>query len=587
MSPCRSEKQLSADVLVIGGGMAGFFAAIKAKEQGLDVILTDKAFAGRSGGTHYAEGDIQFYRPKERGHKLEQWLEVIGTKGEYVNNPEWNEIVLTEMEDRYNDLVSWGVQFYEENGVLQVDGPHVFSRVPVTYEVVSMKNRMYAPTLRRKAQETGVRIFDRIMMCELLKQDGRIMGAVGFHSVSGQGYVFKAKATIMAVGGGGNLKTGALNTDYWTGDGEGMAYRVGAEIAGKEFSWVVRVINKDIVEERKHLYTGNGVSGRIIDVTRRYPFMTVQSGWVWPMLNADGEQVIHGPWDVHCGKAPLYYDADAMSPRTEAWVRKYFRRVGSVEPDKIGLDYFEGGKILYSPPRLSLGSTMGGSGIWPVDKNCASGLPGLYAAGGSCATMVSGAVYGGLGTGLSAAMVTGTRAARAAADYVSKSKETTIDEAELARLRDVVYAPMERKGGFSPAWLTQALQGIMTPYYVLGVKHEKRLQAALTFVEFMKSHLAPKLIAKDPHEWRMAHETRNMILNAEMHLRASLFRTESRGSHFREDYPRRDDPAWLAWVKLKEVGGEMKAFKEPMPEKFWPDLSKPYEERYPAMLPIE
>jgi succinate dehydrogenase/fumarate reductase flavoprotein subunit len=184
-------------------------------------------------------------------------------------------------------------------------------------------------------------------------------------------------------------------------------------------------------------------------------------------------------------------------------------------------------------------------------------------------------------------MVTGTRTALAAVDYASKSKDAAIDDAELTRMEDIVCAPVERKGGFSPAWLTQVLQAVVVPYYVFGVKHEKRLEAALTFVEFMKSHLVPKLMAKDPHEWRMAHETRNMVLNAEMQLRASLFRTESRGSHFREDYPRRDDPEWLAWVKLKDVEGKMKAFKEPIPERLWPDLSKPYEERYPAPFPLE
>jgi succinate dehydrogenase/fumarate reductase flavoprotein subunit len=192
-----------------------------------------------------------------------------------------------------------------------------------------------------------------------------------------------------------------------------------------------------------------------------------------------------------------------------------------------------------------------------------------------------------MGTGLSHAMVTGTRAARAATQYVSNYAETVLDEEELGKVKGAVRAPVERKGGFSPAWVTQVLQGIMVPYYVLLVKHEKRLQAALTFVEFMKSHLVPKLMAKDPHEWRLAHEVRNMVLNAEMQLRASLFRTESRGSHLREDYPRREDPEWLAWVKLKDVEGEMKSFKEPIPERLWPDLSKPYEERYPAAFPLE
>ncbi len=94
-------------------------------------------------------------------------------------------------------------------------------------------------------------------------------------------------------------------------------------------------------------------------------------------------------------------------------------------------------------------------------------------------------------------------------------------------------------------------------------------------------------MAKDPHELRMAHETRNMVLNIEMILRASLFRTESRGKHFREDYPQRNDPDWLAWVKLKDDEGKMLVTKEPIPEKWWPDLSIPYKERYPNRLPLE
>jgi succinate dehydrogenase/fumarate reductase flavoprotein subunit len=127
----------------------------------------------------------------------------------------------------------------------------------------------------------------------------------------------------------------------------------------------------------------------------------------------------------------------------------------------------------------------------------------------------------------------------------------------------------------------------MMPYFVLFIKHGQRLQAALTIVEFLRDHLVPKMTAKDAHELRLAQETRNMVLNAEMMLRSSLFRTESRGLHYREDYPRRDDPAWLAWLKIKEVQGRMTVAKEPIPQEWWPDLSQPYEERYPARFPGE
>jgi succinate dehydrogenase/fumarate reductase flavoprotein subunit len=78
-----------------------------------------------------------------------------------------------------------------------------------------------------------------------------------------------------------------------------------------------------------------------------------------------------------------------------------------------------------------------------------------------------------------------------------------------------------------------------------------------------------------------------MVLNAEMKLRASIFRTESRGTHYREDYPRRDDPNWLAWVILGEEQGTMQLRKEEIPKEWWPDLSKSYEERYPIKFPGE
>ena len=201
--------------------------------------------------------------------------------------------------------------------------------------------------------------------------------------------------------------------------------------------------------------------------------------------------------------------------------------------------------------------------------------------------MQNGAVYAILGSAIAGSAVTGAIAGVAAAQEARQMGKLTVDEKEIARAKQTVLAPTERQGGFSPGWVTQLLQNTMMPYFISYIKKADRLQATLTLIEFMQEQLVPKLFARDPHELRLVHETKNMVLSAEMRLRSALFRTESRGNHYREDYPRRDDPEWLAWTKIKEEGGRMKLIKVPIPKQWWPDLSTPYEERYPFRFPGE
>jgi succinate dehydrogenase/fumarate reductase flavoprotein subunit len=144
-----------------------------------------------------------------------------------------------------------------------------------------------------------------------------------------------------------------------------------------------------------------------------------------------------------------------------------------------------------------------------------------------------------------------------------------------------------RSSGFPPRWVTHVLNAALLPYFVLEIKHADRLTAALTTVEFLRDHCLPKLRTKDAHDVRLALEAENLVTNAEMKLRTSLFRTESRGRHYREDFPRRQDPEWLAWVVVKKTNGAMSIRKEPLPEAWWPETSQSYEQRYPFRFPGE
>jgi len=190
-------------------------------------------------------------------------------------------------------------------------------------------------------------------------------------------------------------------------------------------------------------------------------------------------------------------------------------------------------------------------GLFPADGNCASNIPGLYAAGDSLGSMQTGGVYTQVGSSLAGSAVQGEQAGKNAALFAKAATHAEVPMSTLQELNTQIHASLLRQRGFSPQWVTQTLQGIMIPNFILYVKNEERLPAALTYVEYLRDHQVPFLMADDLHELRQAHETANMVLNAEMKLRTSLMRTEPRGSHFREDYPERDDTHWLAWIKIR------------------------------------
>ena len=583
------EVRLKTDVLVIGSGIAGMFAAIKAKEAGLDVILTDKGYVGRCGGSHYAEGDIIFFR-RSRGHIMKDWLDKVSRDTEYLNNRDWNEIVYNESEQVYDDLERWGVPFYKVNGELQFDGPHGIQPIPKMYEVVSMQSREYQPAMRKYAQTIGVRVMDRIFGAELLKQDGRVVGAVGFHTTSGKVYVIQAKSVIICTGAGATYKSRAMNTDYWTGDGPCMAFRAGAEVEGYEFRHTNTPPGRQQVIDRKKIYDGSPeIDDKILDLASKYPHCTLPTGWFFPTGNSANEPVVwYGGGDIHAGKGPLFFDLSNWTDMVRKHHEKFFVRVGKLEFNLLGLDMFNGGQLIYPSARQELCTPIGGAGIWPIDKMCRSTVPGLYAAGGSCATMMSGAKYGGMGLGLTGGAVTGSHAAAASAEDIAKLEDIELDEEMVARTVDIVTRPAKRQYGHGADWMTHIIENAMVPYYVLIYKKKERLEATYTMIKFMDDELLPNVYAKDPHDWRMAYEAKNMLLNAQLNLKASLERKESRSSHFREDYPYRDDKNWLCWLIChKDENGEMVFRKEELPDRLKVMLDVPYEKRYIAEMPLE
>ncbi len=515
-------RQVSTDVLVVGGGMAGVFAAVKAHDNGAKVILVDKGAVGKSGQTPFARGIFRFDE-KQTGMGRAEYLERTAEASERMNNPVYTQLLLDHSAERIDELESWG--FFD--------------------------SACYAKSLRRPLEERKIPLYERVMLTHLLKEDGRIAGAMGLYLDEKKTLVILAKSVILCTGASG-FKPAGWQIGSLTSDGDAMAYRIGAEITGKEWC-------------DGHSRTNPGLEGlnRVVSHANLTPMLGVEP-------NVEVSQ--NGPM-TSMGPQPGGRLDEGSEGRRSGGPPPGGRPSGGGRP---GGGPPGGGPPSGGPPGSgSAPVMMGGAsagmsihkaeGLFPADGECASNIPGLYAAGDSLGSMQTGGIYTQVGSSLAGSAVQGAIAGRSAARFAAKTSLAGVSASSLKKLNSEIYAPLLRQRGFSPRWVTQTLQGIMIPNFILYVKSEQRLAAALTYVEYLRDHQVPLLMADDEHELRQAHETTNMVLNAEMKLRASLMRTETRGSHFREDYPERNDDQWLAWIKIRQAeDGGMQLIKQPV-----------------------
>jgi len=545
-SPVES---FQSDILVIGGGMAGFFAAVRAVERGLTVVMADKGTVGRSGFTPWANTFSIF--DESLGDRAEDWIRGAQSKGEYLVNLDYFGMQIADSLARYQQLEQWGIV---------EDRPHwdKSGTVPARAYLAGHDRRMLMPKILKGL---GVNLVQRVMITDLLLHDGRVAGAVGFHMEDDRTLVFRARATILCAGAGG-YKAPGYPIHGSTFDGDAMAYRAGAGIAGKDFMdfhftgdvhpWDVFRMEEEVFVNRIYPTKGPTVAGPHVGI---------------------------GPiFTVHANAPPLkeFMPEEEALPETD-------------DPRNKGESLMpllpEGNIVMGAATGLGVHKS---EGVWPVDRQCFSGVSGLFAAGDALASMICGAAYPSTGLGLSGSAVQGYRAGEAAADFAAQADEPPLPAEVIASHQQRMFAPLHAERGFDPRWVGQVLLTTMAPYYVLLVMERERLEGALKQIEFMRDRIVDRMRARDNHELRLAHETRNMVLNAEMKLRACLMRTESRGNHYREDFPARNDGEWLAWLVISrgEDGG-MRLRKEPVPDAWQGDPGQPYQERYPMRFPRE
>jgi len=520
-----ADKVVETDVLVIGGGIAGCPAAAKAAENGLKVTLAEKAKTDRSGSA--AIGIDHYNGAYPRGMTPQQWVE---RQANMAGNAFYGGGPYSDPSRVYRMYANglWAIEELEKLGVTMrwTDGelrPIQFSYgVPcIRVHWMNVKPEMAAGVRKR-----GVNVLERTMIADLLTNNGTVVGATAIDTRTGEFIVIKAKATVIATAACSRLYNpetpvpGKYKMRYhWcpasvSGDGWAMAYRVGAELTNMEHAGRGYRMRDDLVLSQGN--TGNeGVSAKRVtwdgeEIVRRggqaRQAEIARQGRNDPMYTS----LEHLPDDFHKRIEVAYVDERLVSFKV-AEERGFNPKTHWYEAME------ERPNQLHVPP-----------GIWS-DADFKTSVKGLWAIGdcvAGCHDVANAATSGFL-------------FGDSVKDVISETAEPVVDESQVESLKKTALAPLSVKDGTNPIELECAIRYICTRY--IGVsKAEGKMREGLRRLSSLRREFLPKLAGKNPHYLMRALEVRNILDVAEIHLRASLERKETRGMQIRLDYPEPD-----------------------------------------------
>jgi succinate dehydrogenase/fumarate reductase flavoprotein subunit len=546
---------VSTDVLIVGGGVGGLAAAIKVKEANpkIDVLIVEKQTAGWAGKATKIGGILAFLGPNNNADKFIDFQ--VNTSGFYLNDQELLSKYVQDSPKAIEWFADWGNKLARTP-----DGKLVITRTfwAPEWSMTFIDIDMMVP-MRARALKTGTKILNKIHVVELLKQGNRVVGAIGFDIVNGRFIIFKAKATVLA-----NGSCGYKVRRFWsagTGDGVAAAYRAGAEMRNAEYG---NLYGHTVFQETDAGMVGSNflVNALGENLPQKYLPNTGPAGVFLPVQLAIGLEK-----EVAEGRGPIYFqpppssgqhgEMDRGLPKLGKW-----QQLMQAKERKYGLSPDVKHEIAVP--------LHGETSCIKVDHEMKTTLEGLWAIGDTSysGSAVAGAVASppGItpGSGIMYAVISAGWAGPSAARYAAEAASSEISVAEAKASKEKIFAPAERKKGYSPLDVISGLQDITAPMKYNLRRSKERLEEALDKLDGLKAKL-PTLQAKDLHYLSKCHEVQSMALCAELTFRAALMRAESRGFHFREDFPERDDKNWLKWIIVKQDGGKMKLSTQPIP----------------------
>lgn len=572
------------DVLIIGHGLAGITAAISMKEENpdIDILLVDKASTGWGGKANKGGCIIIDIAPDSTAEEIVEFH--VKNTGEYLNNQEMFLNFIKNAPVVLKKFEEWGVTiFKDEDGVPKYYGGPKGEGFPAPWKLTGIEAD-FLLKLSRTAKKLGCRFIDKVSVTDLLTNDDKVVGAVGFSLLDGEKFVFESKATIIANG----------NQDYramgmWAcarGDGIAAAWRAGVEMRNGEFGTfrqcgAIDAASWEIVTAEDNLYNAKGEY-----ISPKYrPWLQdekIRDHVGNTMVYDSNCQVYAGMYkEILAGNGPIYFNAKefkfpqklgkyAMNP--EWWPRpKWIRfRTANREAEAKGHISTKDGMMPItaslvgeqSPIKVGCEMETSMQGLWAIGDAAynGSGIPGAVPAPPARLR----------GSGLSFAAHSGITAAPSVVSFVKDAVAEDVNMDQATKLLEEVFAPLERKIGVDPMEIVKNIRSIMARVEYSSYMSEERLQEGLAYVLREKEKLE-HMVAKDYHYLATANEARSFVICAEIHFRTASLRKESRGWFMREDYPERDDENWLKYINFKNNGeGEFDIWYEEVPIEKYP-----------------
>jgi len=581
------------DVLVIGAGGAGLRAAAEASAAGVKVAVISKSLLGKA-HTVMAEGGIAaaMANVDDRDSWRVHFADTM-RGGQYLNNWRMAELHAKEAPACVRELEAWGAVFDRtaDGRILQRNfGGHRYPRLAHVGDRTGLE---MIRTLQDHDIHLGMDVFMEYTIVTLLKDGDRVVGAFGYDRERGRFHVFHAKAVVLATGGIGRAFKITSNSWEYTGDGHALAYHAGAALMDMEFVqfhptgmiWPPSVRGILVTEGVR----GEGGVLRNRD-GRRFMFDEIPPAYQNQTSDTEEEGWRYTQGDKNARRPPelLTRDHVARCIRREvkdgrgsphggvfldiAWIKERIPNASEHIKKKLPSMYHQFKQLAdidITQVPMEVGPTthymMGGVRVDPDSQM--SDVPGLFAAG-ECGAGLHGANRLG-GNSLSDLLVFGKRAGQYAASYAKENPLRAINPQEVELAEKRALAPFERDGTEGPYAVQHALQDMMQDLVGI-VRQEKEMLQALERIQQLKARAEQVGVGGNREYnpgWHTAIDLNNLLIVSEMVTLAALQRKESRGAHFREDYPNKDDEFGSFNIVIRKGSdAAMQVLRAPIPE---------------------